>query len=139
MKKLAYIVLATTALLAYFSLGAVAQVAKGKTRLAKTKQLMGGLVRPNCAGIGDGLKEAPKDDKGWDDLATKAALLNEASYVLMDDGRCPDKTWADAAKALRDGSAAVLEKIEAKDAAGAKSAFETMTKACGECHKAHKK
>lgn len=138
MKKLARLAL-VGGMVACLSLGAVAQVTKGKSRPLKTKQLMGGLVRPNCAGIGDALKEAPKDDKAWDELATKAALLNEASFILMDDGRCPDGTWADAAKALREGSAAVLAKIEAKDAAGAKTEFETMTKACGACHKAHKK
>jgi hypothetical protein len=125
--------------LACLSLGAVAQVTKGKTRPLTTKQLMGGLVKPNCGGIGDGLKEAPKDDAGWAALATKAALLNEASFILMDDDRCPDATWAGAAKTLRAGSAAVLTKIEAKDAAGAKTEFDTMTKACAECHKAHKK
>jgi hypothetical protein len=138
MKKIVCLGMVGAALVC-LSLGATAQVTKGKTRPLKTKQLMSGLVRPNCAGIGDGLKEAPKDDESWAALATKAALLNEASYILMDDGRCPDATWAGAAKALREGSAAVLEKVEAKDAAGAKSAFETMTKACGECHKAHKK
>jgi hypothetical protein len=116
-----------------------AQVKKGKTRVLQTKQLMGGLVRPNCAGIGEGLKTAPTDDKGWDELATKAALLNEASFVLMDDGRCPDGDWANAAKALREASAAVLAKIEAKDAAGAQAAFKGVTDSCGACHKAHKK
>lgn len=138
MKKLACLAM-VGAMLTCLVLGANAQVTKGKTRPLKTKQLMGGLVKPNCGGIGEGLKEAPKDDKAWDELATKAALLNEASYLLMDDGRCPDAVWADAAKALREGSAAVLAKIEAKDAAAAKSEFETMTKACGACHKAHKK
>jgi len=117
----------------------VAQVKKGKTRLMQTKQLMGGLVQPNCAGIAEGLKAAPADDKAWAELATKAALLNEASYVLMDDGRCPDADWANAAKALRDGSAEVLAKIDAKDTAGAEQAFKTMTQACAACHKAHKK
>lgn len=127
------------ALLTCVVLAAQAQVTKGKTRPLTTKQMMGGLIKPNCAGIGEGLKEAPKDDKAWDDLATKAALLNEAGHILMDDGRCPDATWADAAKALREGSAAVLAKIAEKDAAGAKTEFDNMTKSCGACHKAHKK
>lgn len=121
------------------TVGANAQITKGKTRAATTKQLMGGLVKPNCAGIGEGLKAAPTDDKGWADLATKAALLNEASYLLMDDGRCPDKAWADAAKELREGSVAVLAKVEAKDFDGAKEAFKGVTGSCASCHKAHKK
>jgi hypothetical protein len=121
------------------SFAASAQVKKGKTRLLLTKQLMGGLVQPNCKALGDGLKEAPTDDKGWAALATKAALLNEASFVLMADGRCPDGVWAEASSTLREGSAAVYNKIEAKDAEGAQAAFKAMTQACGACHKAHKK
>lgn len=125
--------------LAMVSAVATAQITKGKTRLALTKQIMSGLVQTNCAALGKGTKEAPADEAAWTALATNAALLNEASYLLMDDGRCPDADWANAAKALRAGSAAVLAKIEAKDAAGTVAEFKTMTQACGACHKAHKK
>ena len=100
---------------------------------------MSGLIKPNCAGIGEGLKAAPVDEKAWEDLATKAALLNESSFILMDDGRCPDGDWANASKSLRDGSAAVLTKIEAKDYAGAQEAFKAVTGSCAACHKVHKK
>lgn len=127
------------AVIATICVAGTAQVTKGKSRLALTKQIMGGLVRPNCAALGKGTEKAPKDDKGWAALATNAALLNEAGHLLMDDGRCPDGDWADAAKTLRECSAAVLEAIENKDAEGAQGAFKAMTKACGACHKAHKK
>lgn len=138
MKKLAYLT-SIAALMTVLVVGVEAQVKKGKTRPLTTKQLMSGLVKPNCGGIGEGLKEAPANDEAWEALATKAALLNEASYTLMDDGRCPDGTWADAAKVLREGSAALLAKLEAKDHAGAKEELGNMTKSCGACHKAHKK
>lgn len=118
---------------------AFAQVKQGKTRLLKTKQLMKGLVAANCGAIAEGLKAGPADDKAWEDLATKAALMNEASYVLMDDGRCPDGAWAEADKVLREGSTALIAKLEAKDAAGSQEAFKAMTAACAACHKAHKK
>ncbi len=121
------------------SVAASAQVKKGKTRPLTTKQLMGALVKPHCADLGTALKNAPTDDKGWAELATKAALLNESSYILMADGRCPDGVWKDAAKALEDGSLAVLAKIEAKDAPGALEAMKGVTGSCGACHKAHKK
>lgn len=127
------------AVLAMFSVASVAQVKQGKTRPLQTKQLMSGLVKPNCAGIGEGLKETPADDNGWKELATKAALLNEASFILMDDGRCPDGDWANAAKTLREGSASLLAKVEAKDAPGAVEALKATTQACAACHKAHKK
>ncbi|MBM3998687.1 MAG: hypothetical protein FJ297_03920 [Planctomycetes bacterium] len=121
------------------SMVASAQVKKGKTRAALTKQIMGGIMRPNCAALGEGLKTAPADDKGWAALATNAAVLNEVSYIVMDDGRCPDGDWANAATTLRECSAAVLAKIEAKDLEGASAAFKTLTGACAACHKAHKK
>jgi cytochrome c556 len=124
---------------AVFSVAAMGQVKKGKTRLLTTKQLMSGLVKPQSAGLGEGLKAVPADDKAWAELATKAALLNEASYTLMDDGRCPDGVWEQAANAMRAGTASVLGKIEAKDFAGAQEAIKAVNASCGTCHKAHKK
>lgn len=126
-------------LAAVITLQATAQVKKGKTRPATTHQLMEGLVAANCKALGEGLKSAPADEKAWKHLATNAALLNEASYILMDDGRCPDAVWAGATTKLREGSAEVLAKLEAKDADGANAAMKTMTQSCGACHKAHKK
>lgn len=115
------------------------QVKKGKERAALTKQIMGGLVQPNCAALGKGLKEEKIEDEAWAKLATNAALLNEAGYLLMDDGRCPDADWANATKTLRECSAVLLKAIESKDAKAGQGAFEAMTKACAACHKAHKK
>ena len=58
----------------------------------------------------------------------------------MDDGRCPDGDWANAAKALQAQSAGVLAAAEKMDAAAAKAAFGKLTtEGCGACHKAHKK
>ncbi|MFO1022198.1 MAG: hypothetical protein U0903_16125 [Planctomycetales bacterium] len=121
------------------SLGLEGQIKKGKSRPLQTKQLMQGLVFPNCGALGKGLKTPPTDDKGWDSLAMHAALLNEASYILMDDGRCPDKDWADAVKQLREGSKEVLAAVEAKNAEKASAAMKTMTGSCGACHSKHKK
>ena len=58
----------------------------------------------------------------------------------MDDGRCPDADWANAAKAFAAASSEeVLAKIEAKDLEGAARQFKTLTEACGACHKVHRK
>ncbi len=116
-----------------------AQVQKGKTRVAATKYLMRGIVQSNCAATGKMLKDGPKDDKGWDTLACHASILNEASYLLLDDGRCPDKTWADAAKTLRGCSAKLLTAANEKKLEDAQAAFKALTGACASCHKAHKK
>ena len=80
------------------------------------------------------------EDKSWHKLAVNAAVLNESSYILMADVRCPDGVWATAAsETLRVGSTELLKAIESKDIEAAKSAFSQVTKSCGPCHKAHKK
>jgi cytochrome c556 len=117
-----------------------AQVAKGKTRAAATRFLMKGITQPNCKGIGELLKESgPADDKAWEGVACHASCLNELSFSLMQDGRCPDAAWAGAAKSLGEGSAAVLAAVEKKDLEGARTAFKTVTDSCKSCHDAHKK
>lgn len=116
-----------------------AQVKKGKSRALTTKQLMKGVIKPHCDALKKGLESAPADEKGWEELALHAALINEASYLLMDDGRCPDGTWADAAtKNLRGGSQDILAALEKKDLAAVKTGFGAMTKSCKACHDAHK-
>ncbi len=120
-----------------FSADALAQKTKGKTRPALTKQIMKGLVSPNC---GDLKKLLDAEQPNWDDIALKAALLNEAGYLLMDDGRCPDGEWANATKAVREGTADVLAAAEKKDAEAAKKGFGKLTgEGCKVCHAAHKK
>jgi cytochrome c556 len=119
---------------------AEAQKTKGKTRPAETKYLMRGINQPHCAAIGGLLKDkGPADDKAWDTLACHASILNELSYVLMDDGRCPDKDWLGAAKDLRESTARVLDAARAKNLTDAQTAFKGVTGACATCHKAHKK
>ncbi|MEQ1826420.1 MAG: hypothetical protein ABL921_10765 [Pirellula sp.] len=137
--KVVFKLVVLLAIVASLSVGATAQIKKGKTRPMATKQLMAGLVKPQSTAIADGIKAAPADDKAWTELAIKVALMNEVGYLLMDDGRCPDEVWANAAKAMREGTAAALEKIEAKDHAGVQEAMKAASASCGACHKAHKK
>ena len=117
-----------------------ADVTQGKTRPMLTAHWMKGVMGPRCSSLGKGLKEGPTDDDAWDELTLAAALLNEGSYILMEDGRCPDGVWAKAAKeTLRQGSEEVLKAVGAKDLEAARAAFKAMTASCGGCHKAHKK
>lgn len=137
-KRMTCLVVALGLMMLGLSTAAFAQKTKGKTQPAETKYLMRGVTQPNCAGVGKLLKDGPSDDQTWDALACNAAVLNEMSYVLMNDGRCPDGTWAAAAKELRAGSAAVLEAAQQKDAEAAKTAFKQVTASCAACHTAHK-
>jgi len=116
-----------------------AQKTKGKTHPAETKYLMRGVVQAHCAGIGGLLKDAgPADDKAWDTVACHASILNEMSYVLMSDGRCPDKVWAEATKNLGECSAKVLDAAKEKKLDDARDAFKGVTAACAACHTVHR-
>ena len=139
-KSVRFIVLACALAVSLLAAGLVsAQIKKGKSRAMKTAQWMKGVMKPNCDALKKGLEATPANDEAWDALAGNAALLNEASYLLMEDGRCPDAVWADAAsKTLRQGSADLLKAIEGKDLGAAKTAFGSMTKSCKACHDAHK-
>lgn len=118
---------------------ASAQKTKGKTRPAATKYLMRGIVQPNCAGLAKLLKDVgPADAKAWEMVACHASCLNEMSFVLMDDGRCPDAVWAKSAKTLRGCTASLLTAIEKKDAEAAQAAFQGVTESCSSCHKQHR-
>ena len=122
-----------------FTTAMQAKITKGKSRPMTTKQLMNGVVKAHCGALKKGLEAGPSDDKAWDAIAMHAAILNESSFTLMDDGRCPDGVWAGATtKNLRVGSADVLKAVEARDLDAAKAAFKNVTKSCSACHKAHK-
>lgn len=129
-----------TSLVLALGVGVVAaQVKKGKTRPLTTEQLMEGIVKPHHDALKKGLEATTITDDGWKSLALSAALLNESTFTLMDDGRSPDAIWSDAAtKPLRTGSADLLKAIEAKSQAQAKTAFGAMSKSCKSCHTKHK-
>ena len=124
--------------LSAFAVVSTAQVKKGKTRPLTTAQLMSAIVKPEAISLGADLKKSPSTDDEWAALATKAALLNESSYILMADGRCPDEVLKAACDTLRDCSEAVLEKIEAQDAEGAQKAVAGLMKSCRTCHQKHR-
>jgi hypothetical protein len=117
---------------------ATAQVKQGKTRPARTSQLMKGAIKPNCDALKKAIETAPADEKAWKALAPSAGVINEMSYALMEDGRCPDSKWADANKKMQDGSAELIKAISAKDHAALKSAFGKTVQSCKACHDAHK-
>lgn len=121
------------------SLPMIAQVSKGKTRPMETKILMKAINGPQCSALAKALKAGPADDKAWADIVMNAQMLNEAGHVLMADGRCPDKAWADASAKLREGSEAVLKAAESKDAAAAMDALNNgVLASCKGCHSVHR-
>lgn len=115
------------------------QVAKGKTRPLETKTWMKTVNGPHCSTLAKMLKAGPADDKEWDEVKTHAQMLSEAGHVLMADGRCPDKVWADASKQLQEGGAAVAKAAESKSVEEARTALNnSVLAACKGCHSAHR-
>lgn len=137
MKKLSALVV-VLAVFAAIGLEAAAPLRPGKSRLASTRQIMTGFVHPNQLAIEKVAQKPLYDAKSWEMLGANAAMLNEASYILMEDGRCPDADWEKACQKLRTGSAALLAKIEARDAAGVATEYKAMAEACVACHAAHR-
>lgn len=128
------------ALLALAGWQLVGQVSKGKTRALETKTWMKTVNGPQCSAAAKMLKAGPADDKDWAALVTNGQMLSEAGFVLMADGRCPDKVWAEAAKKLQDGGAALATAAAAKNVDDARKALnEGVLASCKGCHSAHKK
>ncbi len=117
----------------------LAKVKKGDTRPLNTATWMKSVVKPNCGALKKELAAGPKTEDDWSSLIEHAEILNETSYILMEDKRCPDEVWADSASnTLRNGSAALITAAQAKDAKAAELAFKGMMKSCKECHNKHK-
>ncbi|RMG33622.1 MAG: hypothetical protein D6725_15395 [Planctomycetota bacterium] len=108
-----------------------------KKRAASVHQLMEGFVSVNCGA----LKKALDAEKtNWKQVQLRAALLNEAGFILLEDGRCPDATWAKAARALQTHSVEVIEAAKKQDKDAALAAFKNLTSnGCATCHKVHRK
>lgn len=128
-----------SALLTVAGLQLVGQVSKGKSRPLETKIWMKTVNGPHCSTVAKMLKAGPADDKEWDEVKTHAQMLSESGHVLMADGRCPDKVWADAAKQLQDGGAALAAAAASKNVDEARTALNNSVLAsCKGCHSTHR-
>jgi len=113
---------------------------KGQSRPMTTAQLMSGLVKPQLVAVQGHVadEKAPEGEDGWKALTTSIALLNESSYTMMDDDRCPDKIWADACQVLRKATESGLKSAAKQDAAGVREALAGIGASCKACHAEHK-
>ncbi len=126
------------AMLAVLALLTGGQGVAGKTRPAKTGTLMKVLHRPALDRIEQGLKASSPNEAGWEAIYEQAAILNEMSFVLMDDGRCPDKIWGEACGKMREGSWAIMVATDRKDVKASRAGAGIVKAACGSCHRTHK-
>lgn len=114
---------------------------QGAKRPLKITHWMDGVVRYHYTGLRRKLDTGPgpTDDEGWKRLEMHAAILNETSYVLVEDGRSRDEVWRKAAsETLRAESARLVAAIKDKDLANARIALKQMGQSCVSCHKIHR-
>ena len=138
MKRFA-IILAAVALIACTIMQPAAKAQKkGKSRPMTTSQLMAGLVKPQLVALKEGLAKEEKTDDDWKAIGTAAALLNESGYLMLDDGRSPDKIWTDGSEILKQAGADALKAVAAKDTEAGNKAVEGVLKSCKVCHTEHK-
>lgn len=111
---------------------------KGKSRPLTTSQMMAGLIKPKYVTLQERLEKGPKTDDEWKAVAIDAALLNESGYMMMDDHRCPDKIWENAATLMRTSTEKMLAQIDKQDAKGAVESLSLIRQSCKDCHNEHK-
>jgi len=111
---------------------------KGKTRPLTTSQMMAGLIKPQLTILKEGLEAGSRDDDAWKAIATSAALLNESAYLMMDDGRCPDKIWSEGCVMLKDATVDILKQVDARNATAALAGVDGVIASCKHCHAEHK-
>jgi hypothetical protein len=105
--------------------------------VAETKLLMAGIAEPNLRGIGQILKNKPKDVEGWAFARGQALLVAETGNLLMmrpPQGRDPQDTWMALAAELRDNGTALARSIAAKDYVQSRTALATTANTCNRCH-----
>jgi cytochrome c556 len=107
--------------------------------VAKTNQLMDGLIRPAQMAINAAAKESPADDRAWRGVVTNAVMLQEAAQLLKTTGRAKDQdVWMKDADALSTAGAAVQKAAEAKDFAGLQAAAGGIGATCQGCHSVYR-
>ena len=131
------------ALFAVASLGATHEARSqrpGEPRVAKIQHIMAGIQQPGMQRLQRGIRgSGPADDEGWGLIGLHSALMNEVSFMLMQNDRSKDAVWAKAAADLRAASAAVNAAAGKKDLATVREGVQAMGGACKSCHDVHRK
>ena len=134
---IASVVMASVALMA-IGLEARSQK-KDEPRVAQVKDLMAGINKPHMQRLQRAVQAGgPRNEEEWNALAISAALINENGFVLMQDGRCPDSTWATACANLRAATTELAEAVAEKSFDGVKAALPKIGVSCKSCHDVHR-
>ena len=113
--------------------------------LATVRQLMDGIIQPAAEGIWTavsvtvsekGIEETqPRTDEEWERVATSAAMLVEASTLLLQGNRAADKgDWAQYARDMAADSTAAFKAAEARNKDDVFKVGGTIYQSCTNCH-----
>lgn len=106
-------------------------------RAATVADIMSDLQQPAMKRLTTASKAAPVDDKGWNELRSAAALLNESGFLLIQGGRSKDDVWTKTSADLRAATGLIAKAAEAKDFETIKAEIPKVTASCKECHEVH--
>jgi hypothetical protein len=105
--------------------------------VAETRLLMEGLADPNLKGLGQLLKDRPKDTEAWSFARGQALLVAETGNLLMlrpPKGRDAQDTWMALSGELRDKATVLARATAAKDYVQSRAALAATANTCNRCH-----
>lgn len=109
--------------------------------VAETRVIMAGIAAPNLNGLGNLLKNRPKDADAWTFARGQALLIAETGNLLMlrpPQGRDAQDAWMALCSELRERAAAVAKAAAEQDYVQARAALAATANACNKCHQVFK-
>ena len=109
-------------------------------KAASVHDLMEYMVKPAMAKI-KGYREAggPANKKEWQKAFGAVSMVNEASQLVLMDGRVKDDAWEQGAEQVIAAARDAMMGAYRMDADGYNKGLKAMTGGCKTCHDVHKK
>ncbi len=109
-------------------------------KAASVQAIMAYMVKP-ANGLIKEFREAggPSAKEEWQEAFSAIAMINEATQLIMMDGRPKDDVWNEGAKKVIAGSRDAMMGAYRMDAGGYGSGLKAMGAGCKTCHDVHKK
>lgn len=109
-------------------------------KVAAVQVLMEYMVKPAMAKI-KAFREAggPSDKDEWKEAFGAITMVNEASQLVLMDGRIKDEAWADGAGQVVAGARDAALGAYRMDPDGYNGGLKAMNAGCKTCHDVHKK
>jgi hypothetical protein len=105
--------------------------------VAETKVIMTGIAEPNLRGLGQLLKNRPKDADAWTFARGQALLVAETGNLLMlrpPKGRDAQDTWMALSGELRDHATTLAKSTAEQDYVQSRAALAATANVCNRCH-----